>query len=119
MSTPTAPDPSNYDAAREEFATSGRLETEPVEVARTTKTTTTPDLVTPASGARPYRHIAADLGVDRASCSPVVPRRRLCKCQTPSMTTAPTQRAFAAAPSPYGRRSQMTAWVGGTKGQLR
>jgi len=68
VSTPTNPDPSNYDAARERFATGDRSQSDPVEVNRTTsRTTTTPDLVTPASGARPYGHIAADLGVDRES----------------------------------------------------
>jgi len=64
MSTPANPEPSNYDASRERFATS---EAEPVEVTRTTRTTTTPDLRTPASGARPYGRVAADLGVDRES----------------------------------------------------
>jgi hypothetical protein len=66
MSTPANPDPSNYEAARERFTTGDRFDTDTDQVTRTTSTTT-PDLQTPASGARPYGHIAADLGVDRAS----------------------------------------------------
>ena len=67
MSTPANPDPSNYDAARERFADTERFDADPVEVTRTTSTTTTPELVTPASGSRSYGHVAADLGVDRAT----------------------------------------------------
>ena len=67
MSTPANPEPSNYDAARERFDAGDRSGSDPVEVTRTTRTTTTPDLVTPASGARPYGRVAADLGVDRES----------------------------------------------------
>ena len=73
MSTPTNPGSSNYDDARERFATSNRIDNsertdiEPVDVTRTTSQITTPEYVTPASGARPYGHIAADLGVDRES----------------------------------------------------
>ncbi len=44
MSTPANPEPSNYDAARERFATSDGIETDPVAVARTASP---PDLVTP------------------------------------------------------------------------
>ena len=67
MSTPANPDPSNDDAARERFADADRFDADPVEVTRTTSTTTTPELVTPASGSRSYGHVAADLGVDRAT----------------------------------------------------
>ena len=64
MSTPANPDPSNYDAARERFADTDRFDADPVEI---NSTTTTPELVTPASGSRSYGHVAADLGVDRAT----------------------------------------------------
>ena len=65
MSTPSNQDPltSDYDAARERFATSDRIDAEPTEVT----STTTPNLQTPTTGARPYGHIAADVGVDRAT----------------------------------------------------
>jgi hypothetical protein len=66
MSTPANQDPSNYDPARERFAPSDHVDAEPAPVTRTS-TTTAPDLQTPASGARPYSNVAADLGVDRAS----------------------------------------------------
>ncbi len=67
MSTLANPDPSNYDAARERFADTDRFDADPVEVTRTTSTTNTPELVTPASGSRSYGHVAADLRVDRAT----------------------------------------------------
>ena len=62
MSTPANPEPSNYDA------TTDRVEAQPVEGTGTTSTTnTTPNPAPATSGARPYSHVAADLGVDRAS----------------------------------------------------
>ena len=64
MSTPTNPDPSNYDAG-ERFDTRGRFDAEPAETTPTTDTS--PDLGLQSSGARPYGQLAADLGVDRAS----------------------------------------------------
>ena len=68
MSTPSNQDPSNYEAARERFATSDRFDAEPVDTTHTTDTTnTSPGLGVQSSGARPYGRVAADLGVDRAS----------------------------------------------------
>ena len=68
MSTPSNQDSSNYEAAQERFTTDGRFDAEAVKTAHTTSTAnTSPDLGIESSGARPYGHLAADLGVDRAS----------------------------------------------------
>lgn len=65
MSTPSNFRPSTDESARDRFV-SGDLDDQSADGTRSAGTST-PDLEPQSSGARPYGHLAADLGVDRAS----------------------------------------------------